>query len=89
MISSSSMGRRSKGRVPRLPDEFQKTTLIYFITPTTYLFSLPFRRRSLSELEGICAGTDSGEKVKQVTERATMFKIASDAMINVSERVKY
>uniref|UniRef100_A0A674PGJ4 Oxysterol-binding protein n=1 Tax=Takifugu rubripes TaxID=31033 RepID=A0A674PGJ4_TAKRU len=39
-------------------------------------------QRSLSELEGICAGTDSGEKVKQVTERATMFKIASDAMIN-------
>ncbi|CAF96608.1 unnamed protein product, partial [Tetraodon nigroviridis] len=39
-------------------------------------------QRSLSELEGFSAGTDGGEKVRQVTERATMFKIASDAMIN-------
>lgn len=43
--------------------------------------------RSLSELEGFSAGTDGGEKVRQVTERATMFKIASDAMINVSKTV--
>lgn len=53
------------------------------------LLFLRITHRSLSELEGFCAGTDAGEKVRQVTERATMFKIASDAMINVSETVKY
>lgn len=53
------------------------------------LLLLRITHRSLSELEGFCVGADTGEKVKQVTERATMFKIASDAMINVSETVKY
>lgn len=50
-----------------------------------FLFAFFAPHRSLSELEGFCVGTDAGEKVRQVTERATMFKIASDAMINVSE----
>ncbi|XP_068176781.1 oxysterol-binding protein 1-like isoform X3 [Antennarius striatus] len=39
-------------------------------------------QRSLSELEGIRAGVDMGEKIRQVTERATLFRITSNAMIN-------
>uniref|UniRef100_A0A7N5ZTS6 Oxysterol-binding protein n=1 Tax=Anabas testudineus TaxID=64144 RepID=A0A7N5ZTS6_ANATE len=39
-------------------------------------------QRSLSELEGIRAGADTGEKIRQVTERATLFRITSNAMIN-------
>ncbi|KAM3865253.1 oxysterol-binding protein 1-like [Diretmus argenteus] len=39
-------------------------------------------QRSLSELEGIRLGVDMGEKVRQVTERATLFRITSNAMIN-------
>lgn len=40
--------------------------------------------RSLSELEAIRVGGDMGEKIRQVTERATLFRITSNAMINVS-----
>uniref|UniRef100_A0A3B3B8Y1 Oxysterol-binding protein n=1 Tax=Oryzias melastigma TaxID=30732 RepID=A0A3B3B8Y1_ORYME len=39
-------------------------------------------QRSLSELEGLRAGADMGEKIRQVTERATLFRITSNAMIN-------
>ncbi|KAM8879234.1 oxysterol-binding protein 1-like isoform 3-T5 [Spinachia spinachia] len=39
-------------------------------------------QRSLSELEGIRVVGDVGEKMRQVTERATLFRITSNAMIN-------
>ncbi|XP_035515725.1 oxysterol-binding protein 1-like isoform X5 [Morone saxatilis] len=39
-------------------------------------------QRSLSELEGIRVGGDMGDKIRQVTERATLFRITSNAMIN-------
>ncbi|XP_061840063.1 oxysterol-binding protein 1 isoform X3 [Nerophis lumbriciformis] len=39
-------------------------------------------QRSLSELEGIQPGADVGDKMRQVTERATLFRITSNAMIN-------
>ncbi|XP_047222285.1 oxysterol-binding protein 1-like isoform X1 [Girardinichthys multiradiatus] len=39
-------------------------------------------QRSLSELEGLRVGADTGEKIRQVTERATLFRITSNAMIN-------
>ncbi|XP_032420112.1 oxysterol-binding protein 1-like isoform X2 [Xiphophorus hellerii] len=39
-------------------------------------------QRSLSELEGLQVGPDMGEKIRQVTERATLFRITSNAMIN-------
>ncbi|KAJ0033547.1 hypothetical protein NQD34_000654 [Periophthalmus magnuspinnatus] len=39
-------------------------------------------QRSLSELEALRLGGDSTEKFKQVTERATLFRITSNAMIN-------
>ncbi|XP_074547010.1 oxysterol-binding protein 1-like isoform X2 [Halichoeres trimaculatus] len=39
-------------------------------------------QRSLSELETIRVGGDFGEKIRQVTERATLFRITSNAMIN-------
>uniref|UniRef100_A0A3Q0T2D6 Oxysterol-binding protein n=1 Tax=Amphilophus citrinellus TaxID=61819 RepID=A0A3Q0T2D6_AMPCI len=39
-------------------------------------------QRSLSELEGLRVGVDMGDKIKQVTERATLFRITSNAMIN-------
>ncbi|XP_019718176.1 oxysterol-binding protein 1-like isoform X2 [Hippocampus comes] len=39
-------------------------------------------QRSLSELEGIHEAADMGEKIRQVTERATLFRITSNAMIN-------
>ncbi|XP_061535471.1 LOW QUALITY PROTEIN: oxysterol-binding protein 1-like [Phycodurus eques] len=42
-------------------------------------------QRSLSELEGIHAAADMGEKIRQVTERATLFRITSIAMINVCQ----
>uniref|UniRef100_A0A8C9TXT0 Oxysterol-binding protein n=1 Tax=Scleropages formosus TaxID=113540 RepID=A0A8C9TXT0_SCLFO len=39
-------------------------------------------QRSLSELEGVRLGGDTGDKIRQVTERATLFRITSNAMIN-------
>uniref|UniRef100_UPI0037E82BE8 oxysterol-binding protein 1 isoform X2 n=1 Tax=Semicossyphus pulcher TaxID=241346 RepID=UPI0037E82BE8 len=39
-------------------------------------------QRSLSELEAIRVGGEMGEKIRQVTERATLFRITSNAMIN-------
>lgn len=39
--------------------------------------------RSLSELEGVKLGGDTSDKIRQVTERATLFRITSNAMINV------
>ncbi|XP_068607566.1 oxysterol-binding protein 1 [Brachionichthys hirsutus] len=37
-------------------------------------------QRSLSELEGIRVEGDMGEKIRQVTERATLFRITSNAI---------
>uniref|UniRef100_A0AAQ5XL76 Oxysterol-binding protein n=1 Tax=Amphiprion ocellaris TaxID=80972 RepID=A0AAQ5XL76_AMPOC len=39
-------------------------------------------QRSLSELEDLRGSTDSTDKVKTVNERATLFRITSNAMIN-------
>uniref|UniRef100_A0A8C5TY72 Oxysterol-binding protein n=1 Tax=Malurus cyaneus samueli TaxID=2593467 RepID=A0A8C5TY72_9PASS len=39
-------------------------------------------QRSLSELENLRLPADSGEKIKAVNERATLFRITSNAMIN-------
>ncbi|XP_038618517.1 oxysterol-binding protein 2 isoform X1 [Tachyglossus aculeatus] len=39
-------------------------------------------QRSLSELENLKVPADSGEKLKAVNERATLFRITSNAMIN-------
>lgn len=41
-------------------------------------------QRSLSELEELRGCADSTDKVKAVNERATLFRITSNAMINVS-----
>lgn len=41
-------------------------------------------QRSLSELEGLRVPVEGGEKIKAVNERATLFRITSNAMINVS-----
>ncbi|KAM4746536.1 oxysterol-binding protein 2 isoform 2-T2 [Anableps anableps] len=39
-------------------------------------------QRSLSELEGLKVPLEGGEKLKAVNERATLFRITSNAMIN-------
>ncbi|XP_067258498.1 oxysterol-binding protein 1 isoform X1 [Chanodichthys erythropterus] len=39
-------------------------------------------QRSLSELEGVRLEGQTSEKIRQVTERATLFRITSNAMIN-------
>ncbi|KAG8456205.1 hypothetical protein GDO86_002121 [Hymenochirus boettgeri] len=39
-------------------------------------------QRSLSELENLKQPAESGEKIKSVNERATLFRITSNAMIN-------
>uniref|UniRef100_A0A6I8T0D6 Oxysterol-binding protein n=1 Tax=Xenopus tropicalis TaxID=8364 RepID=A0A6I8T0D6_XENTR len=39
-------------------------------------------QRSLSELENLKLPAESGEKIKSVNERATLFRITSNAMIN-------
>ena len=44
-------------------------------------------QRSLSELETLRLPAESTEKIKQVNERATLFRITSNAMINVSPRL--
>lgn len=41
-------------------------------------------QRSLSELDGLKIPYESSEKLKAVNERATLFRITSNAMINVS-----
>lgn len=48
-------------------------------------------QRSLSELEGLKIPVEGGEKIKAVNERATLFRITSNAMINVSswDRPRY
>lgn len=43
-------------------------------------------QRSLNELDGLRVPAESGEKLKAVNERATLFRITSNAMINVSAR---
>lgn len=40
--------------------------------------------RSLSELDSLRLSGEAGDKIRQVTERATLFRITSNAMINVS-----
>lgn len=47
-------------------------------------FALNTCRRSLSELDSLRLTGEAGEKIRQVTERATLFRITSNAMINVS-----
>ncbi|XP_052463112.1 oxysterol-binding protein 1 isoform X2 [Carassius gibelio] len=42
-------------------------------------------QRSLSELEGVRLGGETSEKFRQVTERATLFRITSNAMINACQ----
>lgn len=39
--------------------------------------------RSLSELDSLRLTGEAGDKIRQVTERATLFRITSNAMINV------
>lgn len=46
-------------------------------------------QRSLSELEDLRGSTDGTDKVKAVNERATLFRITSNAMINVSSHIAY
>lgn len=41
-------------------------------------------QRSLSELEELRGSADGTDRVKAVNERATLFRITSNAMINVS-----
>lgn len=41
-------------------------------------------QRSLSDLEDLRGSADSTDRVKAVNERATLFRITSNAMINVS-----
>lgn len=41
-------------------------------------------QRSLNELDGLRIPYESSEKLKAVNERATLFRITSNAMINVS-----
>jgi hypothetical protein len=41
-------------------------------------------QRSLSELESLDTAQDVPSKLKSVNERATLFRITSNAMINVS-----
>lgn len=41
-------------------------------------------QRSLNELDGLRIPAESSEKLKAVNERATLFRITSNAMINVS-----
>lgn len=41
-------------------------------------------QRSLNELEELRGCSDNSDRVKAVTERATLFRITSNAMINVS-----
>ncbi|KAK1140172.1 oxysterol-binding protein 1 isoform X1 [Acipenser oxyrinchus oxyrinchus] len=43
-------------------------------------------QRSLSELESLKLPPESGDKIRQVNERATLFRITSNAMINVRHR---
>lgn len=43
-------------------------------------------QRSLNELEELRGSSDSNDRVKAVNERATLFRITSNAMINVSPR---
>lgn len=43
-------------------------------------------QRSLSELDSLKIPCESSEKLKVVNERATLFRITSNAMINVSAR---
>lgn len=43
-------------------------------------------QRSLNELEELRGCSDSSDRVKAVNERATLFRITSNAMINVSSR---
>lgn len=43
-------------------------------------------QRSLSELESLETIPDAVNKIKSVNERATLFRITSNAMINVSSK---
>lgn len=87
MISLLNMGLPSKGinylsSVTTLErNNIIQGRVYLFLYLSTTLF---YTYRSLSELEAIRVGGDMGEKIRQVTERATLFRITSNAMINVS-----
>lgn len=77
--SSSSKNKHANG----LQDGFNSLCVIV-------LYFLYFR--SLSELDSLRLTGEAGDKIRQVTERATLFRITSNAMINasvVSFRVVY
>lgn len=58
-----------------------------FIHPLNHVhFNVYFR--SLSELDSLRLTGEAGDKIRQVTERATLFRITSNAMINVSQNIK-
>ncbi|KAJ8007978.1 hypothetical protein DPEC_G00099960 [Dallia pectoralis] len=42
-------------------------------------------QRSLSELDSLRLTAEAGDKIRQVTERATLFRITSNAMINACQ----
>lgn len=46
-------------------------------------------QRSLNELDSLKIPSESGEKLKVVNERATLFRITSNAMINVSSHAHH
>ena len=50
--------------------------------PFLHTFLCP--QRSLGEFEQLDQITDAAAKIKSVNERATLFRITSNAMINVS-----
>lgn len=50
---------------------------LYIVVPYDIYF------RSLSELDSLRLTGEAGDKIRQVTERATLFRITSNAMINV------
>ena len=43
-------------------------------------------QRALSDLEQLNCGDETSAKIKSVNERATLFRITSNAMINVSQK---
>jgi hypothetical protein len=51
---------------------------------TVITFVLATQQKTLGELESMDNHHDTVSKVKQVNERATLFRITSTAMINVS-----
>lgn len=57
--------------------------MIYCPNCLFMLYILIIISRSLSELDSLRLTGEAGDKIRQVTERATLFRITSNAMINV------